>query len=102
MVLNIHPTLFLRGVGGPEKHHINHLIFTNTQAPGKEGSEPKPCFLSRNGKKNALGPLGLPLGGIYFGTNKEEGVLALLCGAHGYTFTVLSRIQIISRFNMNL
>lgn len=60
MVLNIHPTLFLRGAGGPEKHHINHLIFTNTHAPGKEGSEPKPCFLSRNGEKMLWGLLAFP------------------------------------------
>lgn len=53
-------------------------------------------------REKALGPLGLPLGGVYLGTNEKEGELTLLCGAGRSTFTVLFYNPNYARFNMTL
>lgn len=52
--------------------------------------------------KKALGPLGLSLGGIYLGTNKEEEPFTLLCGACRSTFAVASHNPNHAHFNMTL
>lgn len=52
--------------------------------------------------KKALGPLGLSLGGIYLGTNKEEEAFTLLCGACRSTFAVASHNPNHAHFNMTL
>lgn len=80
----MHPALFLTGISEPEK--------TSYKSPwdfdGK-GNEPKAVAQAATGVK-ALGPLCLPLGGVYLGTNKEEKGFAWLSGAHRSTFTLLS------------
>lgn len=83
-MLNVHPALFLIGISEPEK--------TSYKSPwgfDGEGNESKAVAQAETGKK-ALGPLHLPLGGIYSGTNKEEKAFAWLSGARRSTFTVLS------------
>lgn len=83
-VLNMHPALSLIGISEPEK--------TSYKSPwgfDGEGNEPKATAQAETGNK-ALGPLRLPLGGVYSGTNKEEKAVAWLSRARRSTFTELS------------
>ena len=95
-MLNIHPALFLSGVSEPEK--------TSRKSPWilveKEMNQ-RPVAKAEMGKKARGGP-GLPLGGVYSGTNKEEKAFALLCGARRSTFTVLSHNANYACFNVTL
>lgn len=61
----------------------------------------RPVAQAEMGKK-ALGPLGLSLGGINLGTNKEEAAFTLLCGACRSTFTMASHNPNHAHFNMTL
>lgn len=85
--LIIYPALFLMGVNKPKSPWTWEYPGTWKRRKLTKGLLPKQKW-----GEDALGPL--PLGGLYLGTNKEEGAFELLCNTRGCTLTTLSHIQL--------